>query len=636
MAKIGSWIFCLTLILGALDLTHAEGVSVSASISNTEVGVGDVVRLTVSIQSEGSTAVEAPQLPKLAGLDLINTTSGTETRSTYENGRFLTQQSRNFIYMLAVSATGQIEIPPLTVMVDGKPHTTEKIVISANGARSGAPPVAQGRGQPADPFEQMDEMEEIFNQMLQRRLAPRGSLGGGTGQGGHPGTQQNLADINPQEAFFIHAETDKQQVYVGEQVTASFYLYTQGNIRDIDTLKYPDLKSFWKEELEMATRLNFEQVSVNGRPYQRAMLVSYALFPIKAGKAIVDPYKAKCTVITPTNFGFGRPYVFTKASRPIPIEVLNVPIEGKPANYSGAVGQFRLTAAFEPPAGQTNQPVTLRVRFEGRGNAKLIELPKLDLPPSFELYDQKSQAKYLKYGTSFKEFEVLLIPREPGIFELPQVKAAVFDPALKTYSEVTSAPLKLTVSGTASAPLAAQDGSNSANPQPLEKGPVLPGLVSDPEIAIVPASVLPVVTGSLYLLVLSLLSQQGWAKLRHKPKRANLNLLLQVRLKSIRALAAKGEWRRVGVELTNATYFLLGQLTDLGGASQELDRMLEATPPSLRAELSQSLRDLVSKCETLSFAPEAMIGDLSQKPKLKGLVDEFERVMKRALELAEV
>src|SRR5690606_19867367 len=97
---------------------------------------------------------------------------------------------------------------------------------------------------------------------------------------------------------------------------------------------------------EMATRLNFEQVLIEGIPYSRALLVSYALFPISAGKAIVDPYKAKCTVLTPNAFGFGKPYVFTKASRPIQINVKEVPSASRPPNFTGAVGKYALTAAF--------------------------------------------------------------------------------------------------------------------------------------------------------------------------------------------------------------------------------------------------------------------------------------------------
>lgn len=614
--------FLLVLWCG---LCMADGVSVVATVDRTQVGLGDVINLRVQVSSQNSTNIEQPQIPPLSGFDVINQSSGMETRSTYTNGQFMTEQSRTFMYMMAVTQKGTLQIPEITVVVEGKAYKTQAIKILANNSR----PTPQPRQQQTDPMEQLDDMEDLFNQMVQRHIGPRGAPGG---QPGMPGQA-----VNPDEAFFIHAEVDKQKVYVGEQITASFYLYTRGQVRDIDTLKYPDLKGFWKEEIEMATRLNFEQAVIGGIAYQRALLVSYALFPIKVGKTTIDSYKAKCTVITPANFGFGRPYVFTKASKPIAIEVLEVPEANRPTNFSGAVGTFRVSAGFEPPTGTVNQPVTLRVRFEGHGNAKLIELPKLELPPSFELYDQKSQAKFMKDGTSYKEFEVLIIPREPGIFKIPAVATAVFDPQSQKFSAIASQELNLAVTGTATAnpaagPLAATPGAKNDGP----REPALPNLATEMEVQSLNSATLPAATAILYLAVVGFLAAHGWRTLRGRPKRASLTIILKMRLKNVRALAAKGEWRKVGVALTNTIYYVLGQISEQGGASQELGRLLEYTPPSLRNELSQPLQKLISQCEALSFAPEAMVGDLAQKPKLNALIAEFESVMNRAIQLAEI
>ena len=605
----------------------ADGVSVTATVDRNQVGLGDVINLTVQVSSQNSTNIDSPKVAALPGFDVINQSSGTETRSTYANGRFMTEQARTFQYMLAVTQKGILTIPEISVTVEGKTYKTQPIKISATNARPTQPQRQQAQ---PDQMDQMDEVEDLFNQMVQRHLGPQGA----PGQAGRPGHDQQLP-INPDEAFFVHAETDKQKVYVGEQITASFYLYTRGQIRDIDTLKYPDLKGFWKEELEMATRLNFEQALVNGIAYQRALLVSYALFPIKSGKTVIDSYKAKCTVITPANFGFGRPYQFTKASMPIDIEVLDVPSAGRPENFSGAVGNFRVSASFEPPTGSVNQPVTLRVRFEGHGNAKLIELPKIDLPPTFELYDQKNQAKYMKDGTSFKEFEVLIIPREPGVFKIAPVSSAVFDPQSKKFTTISSQPLNLAVTGTATAPGAqptATPGQKTAPPK--EQGP--PPLATEMDVQTVNKAALPAVTVAVYLAVLGFLGVQSWRTFRGRPKRASLNLVLKMRGKNVRALAAKGEWRKVGVAMTNTIYYILGQISEQGGASQELQRLLEFTPPSLRDELSKPLHKLITQCETLSFAPEAMVGDLREKPKLNALISEFDSVMNRAIQLAEI
>ncbi len=605
----------------------AQDVSVTATVDRNQVGIGDVINYTISVAAKNSVQVDEPRLQGMEGFDLINTSSGVETRSSFENGRFITEQSRNFTYLLSVNRKGELVIPAMTVNVDGKSYSTQPVKIAVSGERK-VPPQARGQQQP-DAFDQLDDMEELFNQMLQRRLRPNAPPG------------QNLGaqpPVNPDDAFYVQAVADKTKVYVGEQIVANFYLYTRGQIRDIDTLKYPDLKGFWKEDLEMATRLNFEQVVVNGVAFQRALLVSYALFPIKPGKALIDSYKAKCTVLTPSNFGFGRPYQFTKASKPIEIEVLDVPAEGRPSQFTGAVGRFRLIAQFEPLTGTTNQPVTLRVRIEGQGNAKLIELPKLELPPTFELHDQKSQAKYLKDGSSFKEFEVLIIPREPGVFEIPAVSIATFDTEAKKFANVSSQPLRLNVTGQGGGggPANPQAGGGPAAGPSSPEGPQLPVLATDLGDGVLASTAAPLFTILLYLGVLGFLAQQSWTKFRRKPKKASLGISLKRRLKKVRELAAQSQWRTMGAEATNAIYFILGQLSEQGGANQDLEKLLEYTPPSLRTELSAQLKDVLTQCEALSFAPEKVIAELTEKSRVQKLIEQLEKVLLRAIELAEI
>ncbi|NJL25552.1 MAG: hypothetical protein HC902_10520, partial [Calothrix sp. SM1_5_4] len=124
--------------------------------------------------------------------------------------------------------------------------------------------------------------------------------------------------------------------------------------------------------------------------------------------------------------------------------------------------------------------------------------------------------------------------------------------------------------------------------------------------------------------------------LRVKPKKVSLRLVLNRRMKNVRDLAVRKEWRRMGVEMTNAAYYILGQLSEQGGANQELSRLLEHTAPSLRNELSEPIRKVLAQCEALSFAPESMIGEMTEKAKLDKQIQEFEKVLGRAIELAEI
>lgn len=619
MIKIGSQALLLVFALFFSILAPAaDETEVFATVDRNEMAVGDTFTYSVSVKSTSSVNTSEPKLAPLNGLDLINKWTGTESRSTFANGQFQTEMTRTFNYLLATQQPGPIKIGSAQVKVDGTVHHTKAISIRVL-------PRGQAPSQPQRPQQQQaqdsfDRMDDVFSQLLQRqRQMNRGF---------------RTQPVNPDEAFFIQVEVDKTKVYAGEQVTASWYLYTRGQIREIDTLKYPSLNGFWKEEIEMAKRLDFKQEVINGIAYKKALLASFALFPINAGTATIDPYKAKCTVIVPSDFGFGRPYQFTKASKPVKIQVMPIPAEGRPADYSGAVGRFKMTASVTNEEVKENQPVTLKVRFEGRGNAKLIDLPPLDLPPSLEYYDMTKNSQFFRDGQSYKEFEVLLVPRKAGEVVIPAISVSAFDPGKGEYYQQASDPISLQVqpgdgeSAISSSPLAQSKESKE------EQKPQLPQLAlewsSTNGSGFIPR---PVSWGLLYLLVFGLLGWRARVELGWGQKKKDLHKVFQQRIKNIYEKADREEWRQVGVELTNLVYHVLGELSGEGGANLELEKLFRKAPPSLRREIEAPLSQQMRLVEVLSFAPEAVVGPLKTKKEMRKLVSSVEKLLNRAIKM---
>lgn len=636
MKRIGKHLIFALIAVFPLLTFAAEDVKVYSSVERKEVGQGEGFVFSITVSSKGSVNVADPRLPKVTDFDLLNTWTGTESRSLFTNGKFTVEQSRVFNYMLAANQSGRIEIGSVEVVVDGKPYKTEPIIMTVNptsgapgagaqqrlaqrGQQQQQPQARRAQPQAGDEEDPMADMEDLFNELLKRRGIPnpRGGAGGGGGTA-----------INPQEAFQIALEVDKHKVYAGEQVTANFYLYTRGQIRDIDTLQYPSLKGFWKEEIELATRLDFENHVMNGLVYKRALLASFALFPIKDGKAVIDPYKAKCTVITADNFGFGRPYVFTKASAPVTIDVLPLPKEGQPADFSGAVGQFRMAASLEQQTVAANQPVTLKIRVAGRGNAKLIELPPLNLPPSMEVYDTKKDSKYFKDGQSYKEFEVLLIPREPGLITIPAVSISAFDPITKKYYTQKSTDFKLQV--TPAMGVENDMKRMAQGPKVDEKAApvdVIPGLIlGSSEASFVEKIPTPAWAG-VYALIFAALGFQAWTALRPGATKKDLRKILKDRIAKLKGFAAAGDFRKVGIEGTNLFYLILGEVSGLGGSSFEFDRVLLNAPPSVRRDLGEKLKKMLTELEVLGFAPEEVLAQRKEKKDLIVLIDRLEDLL---------
>jgi len=631
MTKIGNLLAFVILFFG---FSASAAVKVIATVDRNVVSEGDPFIYTINVTSDGGNPQidSEPTLPDLSGLSLINSSSSSESRSSFVNGKFTVQQTRMFEYQISAPRKGKFKIGAAQVIVDGKPYKTQPIEIAVTeGAGGGAiPPQArhQRQQQQDDAMgDEVDEMENMFNQLLQRHM--------GRGVPGAPGGQAQ--NVNPNEAFFIQLDVDKDKVYAGEQITASWYLYTRGQIADIDTLKYPDLKGFWKEEIEMATRLNFEQAVINGVVWQKALLVSYALFPIKSGKAIIDPYKAKCTVVVGGPFGFGKAYPFTKASKPITVEVQDVPSSGRPPEFSGAVGHFAVNAALDQNNVPANQPVTMKLKFSGRGNAKLIDLPPLNLPKSLELYSQKAEAKFFKDGTSYKEFEILLIPREPGQLEIPAIKAAYFDPDKGKFELISSNKLMLTVTPgkpgeqPAIPPSAKTDAAQPANPDILVLPP--PVLLSDAS-GFSFGKTAKILWFIVYAGILGLLGFKGYVVLLRKPKRENLQAAVKRRMKVVQNHINADDYRKTGVELTNLIYLILGQITEQGGANLEFGKLMDAASPSVRRELSEPLRKILDRAEELGFAPEKVLGQAKEKAEMNKLRKEAESVLNKAIALS--
>nr|BFD63749.1 hypothetical protein BdHM001_24300 [Bdellovibrio sp. HM001]BFD66080.1 hypothetical protein HAGR004_11020 [Bdellovibrio sp. HAGR004] len=645
MIKTGNFLFFLSFIFFGL-LAQAAGTTVTSTVDRNEMGLGDTFTLSVVVVSSEDVDIQDPRLPDLEGFDLLNNwTSNAVAQKLVETPsgmQFQTQRRREFHYQMAPKKTGTLSVGSFEVVVGGKVHRTQPVVIKVGNESQGRVPKPPKRPTlPGfdDPFEEMDRAEqEIFDQLLRNRM--RGFQGPAQEDqyNGYP-SASNLPDAafrslptNPNEAFFISVEVDKTEVFEGEQVTVNWYIYTRGQMETLDRLKFPSLKGFWKEIIEEVPSIQFMEEVVNGVPWKKALLASHALFPIKPGTATIDEYKIKSRVRLPAQgFGFyGKPYEYTKSSARVPIKVKPLPLEGRPADFTGAVGQFEFHASVENNNVLVNQPFSLKIRFEGAGNAKMIDLPALNLPAGLEQYDSKSESKFFKNGRSYKEFEVLVIPRQEGPVSIPGLSVSMFDPQSKKYYTRATDPINLQVSNNPNAPVGSS--SRMADTTKPQQAKVVENRLPDPLMQWQPAaeaSVLyrPWFWAVLYsvasaLLLVKAQREFGWGR-----RRRSLKELVQKRFKVVDAALAKNDHRKVGVEMTNTFYTVLGEISGSGGAAQEIERLLEMIPPSVRRDHGDAITKSFEFFQTLSFAPEEMLGKMKEKETMKTQADQAKKVL---------
>ena len=280
-----------------------------------------------------------------------------------------------------------------------------------------------------------------------------------------PKKQKQDADISDEEIaknLFIRAIVDRRKVYLGEQVTVTYKLYTRLNIAaQMSISKLPHYQGFWAEELETSSNITFATEVIDGKQYRVGVLKKAALFPTQTGKLEITPFELTVPIQLRRNrnrnnffddffndpFGFNQTVEYNAISNKVTINVLSLPTEGKPDSFHGAVGEFSLNADVDKTTAKTNEAVTLKVILSGKGNLELLEMPELNLPSGFEKYEPKTSENINKRNiiSGFKTAEYLMIPRVVGTREIPPVEFSYFNPTKKKYVTLRSKSFKLNI-----------------------------------------------------------------------------------------------------------------------------------------------------------------------------------------------
>lgn len=155
----------------------------------------------------------------------------------------------------------------------------------------------------------------------------------------------------------------------------------------------------------------------------------------------VDPFEAF--------FNGGSGYVEVKKQIKAPAITIQVdPLPQRPANFSGGVGSFNISAQMDKIEVKANDPVNLRVVVSGVGNMKLLKQPVVKMPKDFDSYDAKVTDK-TKLTINGLEgsivYDFLAVPRHQGTFEIPAIEYTYFDTKTNAYKTLRTEPFTLKV-----------------------------------------------------------------------------------------------------------------------------------------------------------------------------------------------
>jgi len=384
-------------VLIALPCLLKADPTVSARVSATDLTVNN--QITLSIEVSGVNNVNGT--PNLTLPDFDTQPAGQTSSYQWINGQ--TSALVTFNYVLTPKKTGSLQVPSITLNVGGKTYNTQPIAINVR-PDNGVP--ATGAA-PAEPN----------------------------------GTRQVQVPAEGLKPVFMTATVDSDKVYVGQQVLVKIQFLKRPEVRFGSQARYsePDLTGFLVEPLkkqEFTTTINGARYDVTEIPY--------AVFPTSDGEFVIGSAGIELAVHTepdpfdPNSFFqsfFGRNEIAHLTTRAIPVRVRALPAS-KPANFSGAVGRFKMSAKIDSDQLEVGKPFNLIITVEGVGNIKTIKEPVLPELHGLRRYETISSSKISEDGkflSGSKEFKILLIPQVSGQLSIPSAAFVYFNPAKNDY-----------------------------------------------------------------------------------------------------------------------------------------------------------------------------------------------------------
>ena len=269
------------------------------------------------------------------------------------------------------------------------------------------------------------------------------------------------ANSNSDDEYFdddnieLIASVSKSSPYINEPITIVYKLYYKSpiNVSNANESEAPKYKDFFTQNIKIP-QLKVNRETYKGQIYNVVDWKKVVLYPQRDGNLEISPLSLNLVLDFPTNKRdfFGN-IIYDQASKIITtgskiITVRKLPDNGKPKNFSGAVGQFEFDIILNKNSLKASESFQAKVKVTGQGNLKLFDLPNLMVPASMELYEpeRKENVKTNLSGMSGTiENIYTIVPKFQGKFPIQELEFSYFDPLEKTYKTVKSQKLNIDV-----------------------------------------------------------------------------------------------------------------------------------------------------------------------------------------------
>jgi hypothetical protein len=563
--------FCRIVILffaACLLVTNGRAASFTASLDRDTITLGE--QATLSLKFDGVQPQNAPTLPAVAGLQFQYV--GPSSSFSFINGQ--TSSSITYNYIVAPQRDGEFVIPGMRVDVSGQQFSSSSLKL--NVSKANAPSAA--------------------------------------------------AVNSGNEVAFLKFVFSKNKIYIGEPVVGQLDLYLRDDVQNFGNFQLTGtptdgFSSGKITELQSQRR----RVQVGNRVYTIIPL-AVPLTAVRTGPLTLGPFTASAVVVLPSRnqggdsffgqfFNHGEQKQVTLATEPVNVESVPLPEQNKPANFTGAVGDFTMTATAGPTNVTAGDPITVRVQINGRGALDAVTLPPQDAWRDFKTYPPTTKLETSdQFGfQGTKTFEQIISPQNSDVHELPPLSFSFFNPDDGQYHTLTQAAVPLVVKAAGASPMPAiavnkNSGPENQTPQdilPIKQNLGVPATGSSPLVA------QPAFLAAQAVPVLAFLAAFIWRKradsLANNPRLRRQRAVAQLvasGMDDLKKYAAANQPDEFFVTLFRLLQEQIGERLDCP-ASAITENVIDEHPALRGAQKAtlDGLRELFQLCNQARYAP---------------------------------
>lgn len=387
----------IILFLFVNFLFAVEVKSFRMTTNNTNISAGDVVQVFAELALSGNASVDIPQFPQSENYTVLgaNKSQSSSTSISMVNGKTTTDKTITirFSYQIQFNSQKTVNLPPLLLTIDGKQTASNGITFNI--------------GEQAP-----EESKPVSVKFIRNRSTI------------YKGEQATLTI-----RVLVRANS-------GAQLTNDGYIGFLNNVQEKLSEKF--------NATPLSNSPQTKQEVVNGVPHFIYDL-PFNLVPTDTGKVTI-PAMPILYVVEDRSEGrdpfdgfFGFSSVRQKqasVSSPALKYTINSLPKPMPKNFTGIIGEVKLTGNLSKDSLAAGESATLKVTMSGKmppnlmGEIELGKNPDLDIFPPERKVTTDTAANGLN---TKKQYSWMIVPKREGEFSISVPEVVWFDPSSATY-----------------------------------------------------------------------------------------------------------------------------------------------------------------------------------------------------------